>query len=224
MKSLEVLLQELINKVSPAEVRLGIPRYAAIREVADVELSFRTRGWDEGFCCKSIRGVVEDALHSLEDAQDGDSDPVIPSWYRVSRMQRQVVNQTLKQRAAEHMARAAEANIASRTTASAAEYAMADAFEAALDALMFDNADNDGEVLPQERLEPREPEPQTDQPVTPDEGKAPSQGERKKKLSSAVKELKSANRRRARKRCGGTPDDVADNGASVGCASIRPPD
>jgi hypothetical protein len=63
-------------------------------------------------------------------------------------MQREAVEQVLRGCLADHMAKAAMANIA-RSSAAHSEYSIADAFKAAIEALQFDDADEDHIALPQ---------------------------------------------------------------------------
>lgn len=196
MRSLEATLTTLLEKVAPGELKVAVPRFAVLQDLDRCEVSFRTRGYDEVFCGKSIREAAEMALESLEDPPAGDVDPIVPSWYRLSRMQRQFVEQTLKGLLADHMARAASLNIA-RSPQAHAEYAMADAFQAALVALEFDDVDEHLAPLPVEPLQARVEAEKKETDWVDSTGDL-----RKKKgeaLSSAVAALKKKNRGQARR-------------------------
>ena len=138
----------------------------------------------------TVRDAVFSALQSLEDAPDGDIDPIVPSWYQLTRMQRQFVTQTLRRHLAQHMAAAAEANLV-RSRAAEGEYLQADSFKAALDALEVTNTNVEGDLVPQEPLQARavaEPERDTELQAR----------RRRAALATAVEELKAENRERAK--------------------------
>jgi hypothetical protein len=128
-----------------------------MREYASYEVSVQTRSYDELFSGKSVGDAIRSALEGIEDPKvEGDTDPVVPSWYRVSRMQREIVERTLERHRAEHMARAAEANIRNVVSDAAAEYAIADAFKAAMDTLYYDEVDDEQGPLGKEPLQARD--------------------------------------------------------------------
>ena len=66
-------------------------------------------------------------------------------------MQRQVVLHTLRENAARHMARAAEAKI-TRSPAAFGAYELADDFQAAVEMLDHDDLDDQSTMLPREPL------------------------------------------------------------------------
>jgi len=201
MRSLESALTALVDRTSPGVVRLGIPKHAWMREYASYEVSIQTRSYDDMFSGKTLGEAIRSALDAFEDPAkpEGDIDPVVPSWYRVSRMQREIVQRTLERYRAEHMARAAEANIRNASSAAAAEYAMADAFKAAIDTLYYDEVDEHHAPLEQEPLQAR-----VEGSTTVVKGKEiesndrRTRQEREKALASTVAELKAKNREKAR--------------------------
>lgn len=199
MRSLAKDLTTLVEKVSPADVRLRVPRHAFLRETGGFEVSLLTRGFDECFGGKTIREAVDSALYDVENPPEGSGDPFVPSWLRLSRMQRELVEHTLRRLAEKHMARAAAANIGAGPKAQA-DYAMADAFRAALDALAFDDTDDHSAPLEHEPLEARTASADS---VTTKEQEVErndfrSRKERRAALSKAVAELKQKNREQAR--------------------------
>jgi len=195
MRTLDKTLATLLEKVSPGELKIAVPRFAVLQDVARYEVSFRTRGYDEVFCGKTIRQAAEMALESLEDPPEGEVDPIVPSWYRLSRMQRQVVEQTLKRLLADHMAGAASLNIA-RSPQAQAEYAVADAFQAALAALEFDDVDEHHGALPAEPLQARVEAEQSETDWADTSGAVRKQ--KGEALSAAVAALKKKNRGKGR--------------------------
>jgi len=172
-------------------VKLSQSRIALPDEPVTYEVSFQTRSFDQGFIGKTIREVVTSALESIEDAPEGDIDPIVPSWYQLSRMQREFVIQTLRQHSSEHLAAAAAANLAHSRDAEVA-YLKADAMIAALNALEVPNVNHDGELLPQEPLQART----ATEPERDDGDDARSA--RREALAETVKNLKAKNKRRAR--------------------------
>lgn len=172
-----------------------------MREYASYEVAIQTRSYDELYSGKTIGEAIRSAVDEYEDATrpEGHTDPVVPSWYRVSRMQREVVERTLERHRHEHMARAAEANIRGARADATAEYAMADAFKAAIDTLYYDEVDDRQFALEQEPLQRR-----ADGSPTVEKGKEieandrRTRSEREKALAATVAELKAKNRERAR--------------------------
>ena len=71
-------------------------------------------------------------------------------------MQRQVVLHTLRENAARHMARAAEAKI-TRSPAAFGAYELADDFQAAVEMLDHDDLDDQSTMLPREPLSAEKP-------------------------------------------------------------------
>ncbi len=201
MRSLESVLAALVDRASPGVVRLGVPKHAFMREHASYEVAIQTRSYDELYSGTTVGEAIRSAMDSFEDSTrpEGDTDPVVPSWYRVSRMQREVVERTLERHRHEHMARAAEANIRGARADATAEYAMADAFKAAIDTLYYDEVDDRHFALEQEPLQPR-----VDGSVTVAKGKEieandrRTRKEREKALAATVAEMKAKNRERAR--------------------------
>jgi hypothetical protein len=103
MKTFETKLAELVERVAPAELRI---RYLAtspkllellpsIKGSKHFSVSFQTRSFDEGASGGSVREAVEMALDSLHKGPK-DIDPVVPSWYALTRMQREIVEHVLQ--------------------------------------------------------------------------------------------------------------------------------
>jgi hypothetical protein len=200
MRKLESVLKELVDRASPGEVRLNVPRSAWMREYASYEVSIQTRSFDEIFTGKTIGDAIRSAAEGMaEPAVEGDRDPVVPSWYRVSRMQREIVQQTLERHRARHMANAAAANIANSPVVAQAEYAMADAFKAALAVLDYEENDEEQGPLEREVLAPRDA---TSKIVAKNQAIERAEHartkERETRLAATVKDLRDKNRAKAR--------------------------
>jgi hypothetical protein len=105
------LLPLLVDRTSPGVVRLGVPKRAFTREYASYEVAIQTRSCDELYSGKTIGEAIRSALDEYEDKTrpEGYTDPVVPSWYRVSRMQREIAERTLERHRHEDMGRGAEA-------------------------------------------------------------------------------------------------------------------
>jgi hypothetical protein len=138
-------LVELIDAASPGRVVFtkSRPIYQGKSAYA---LEIATRGTTTTTVTDDLEELVQ---VGLEDLKSGDLiDPVTPAWSRVSRRHREVVIRTLQSIEARHMARAAKAQLGAKHSARA-EYAIADAFAAALAVLwMTDDRDENGDVLP----------------------------------------------------------------------------
>jgi hypothetical protein len=144
----ESLLAELVRRIDPGELRLMIPRWAAIRERSAFELNATTRDctivWDG-------KTIAEAAREGLEYLDTPEPDPFQPPWSRCTRMQRQVVRSVLLEHAARHRATAASAKVAATPGAGAA-FALADAFFAAIEELDHQDVDDRGELIVEEPL------------------------------------------------------------------------
>jgi hypothetical protein len=125
-----------------------------------VEVSRTKRIFDEGragFCVRFVtRSTICDYLDddlseaiavAAADAESGEEDPPIPMFHRLNRLQREVVRRVLELHAAKHMGRAAKAKLGAGGAANA-EYALADAFNAALYALRIADHDDDMSGMP----------------------------------------------------------------------------
>jgi len=171
MKSLETNIALLLEKISPADLKLRLLRaspklLAALPSLGKrptYSLSYQTRSFDEGAVGDSVRLVVEMALDGLVKGPK-DVDPPVPSWYALSRMQREVVEQTLDKCVAEHRANAARLNLRN-DRAAGAEYEIADAYKAALEALAFEPLETAGSEW--EPLVAREAQPVAKSHVAP---------------------------------------------------------
>lgn len=201
MPPLEEILQKLVNHVSPGEVRLNVSRVAWMRDLECYEVSIQTRSYDEGFTGKTIAEAIRSAAEGMEKPpSEGDIDPVVPSWYRVSRMQREVVERTLERYRARHMANAAAANIANNTNEARAEYAIADAFKAALESLEYEETDGDMGPLEKEVLAPRQSTSKaTTKGIEIEQGGKVPTKEREGRLAATVKQLKNKNHNKAKR-------------------------
>ena len=163
--------------VSPGSLKLALPKFVTSAELEALvpgigkqnsfEVAFATRGLEDSFCGPTVRDAVESALDALENPDGTNPDPFLPAWYRLTRFQREVVNETLKEHAARHMARASMLKVQRSSGAEAeAEWALADAFRAAVDSLVYQDVDDKGREL-------RKP------PLSGSESKgAPSSGDR----------------------------------------------
>jgi hypothetical protein len=207
MRSLEAVLKELVDRVSPGDVRLNVPRPAWMREYASYEVCIQTRSFDECFSGKTIGDAIRSAAEGVaEPIVEGDRDPIVPSWYRASRMQRELVERTLERHRAKHMANAAAANIANNSSVAQAEYAMADAFKAALMALEYEDNDEQHGPLEKEPLAARDQASKISAKSRDIERgeTVPSTG-REARVAATVKELRDKNRARARAATAGEP-------------------
>ena len=185
MKSLHAALNALVDLVTPGEIKLSKSRLLPGESLA-YDLAVRTRAFNESYTGGTVRETVLDALWGLQN--EVDIDPFVPAWHLLSRMQRELVLQTLREILARHLAAAAEANLAHSRDAEMA-YLKADAFQAAIDQLAIPNGDD--EEIGCERLQARtSATPERDVDVIPKQC-----GER---LAAAVQDLKAKNRRRAR--------------------------
>lgn len=204
MKTFEAKLTELVQRVAPAELRIRhlitspklLELLPSLKGSKHFSVSFQTRSFDEGASSGSVREAVEMALDSLESGPK-DIDPVVPSWYALSRMQREVVEHVLQRHVAKHKERGATKSLAQDQDARH-EYEMADAFEAALACLEFEYENEPGTVW--EPLHARDdavrkPTDPVERPVVSRKAAA----ERRKKLSETVKELSVKNRSTAKK-------------------------
>ena len=206
MKDFEKRLTALVERVAPADLRIRYDQPSpeldallpkSLKGGKHYSVSFQTRAFDESGSGGSIRAAIELVLGSLEDGPK-DIDPVVPSWYALSRMQREIVEQALKGLCAEHKARGAARNLARERDAHT-EYEIADAFEAALRCLEFEYENEPGAVW--EPLQARNGPPvrKPTDPVEVSEKEASiARAIQRKKLSTTVKELPKKNGARAR--------------------------
>jgi hypothetical protein len=200
MRRLEAVLKALVDRVSPGDVRLNVSRAAWMRDGTSYEVSLQTRSFDEITSGETIGEAIRMALDVLEQPPvEGDTDPFVPSWYRVTRMQRELVERTLERCHAKHMARAAAANIAHAAAVAQAEYAMADAFKAALASLEFEDTDGHQEALEKEPLAARDPDsPIVSKSEAVERNDGSSRKEREARLAATVAELRAKNQARAK--------------------------
>ena len=145
----EEALRELLGVLGRGRVALLTPRFAAERETGHVELSIATRGGDSSFLAPLIREAAQEALEVL---RSGTEDPVTPAWRRLTRMQREIVLEALTEARARHMRLAAEASVDNTPQGVSAEYAKADAFDAALRELDVMDVDETGQEFRPEPL------------------------------------------------------------------------
>jgi hypothetical protein len=134
----ETTLTKLVDHVSPGSVKLTKPTRPVLGRRA-IELTVVTRQSWVTFMGDTIGAAAAEALESLTYPGE---DPFVGSWAALTRMQRQLVVQTLREHGARHMALAAAAKIGNEPAAYAA-FEMADAFIAAVDALDYDDLDDD---------------------------------------------------------------------------------
>lgn len=151
----EKVLAELIEKASPGRVSFSKTKPMFEHHATGYALELVTRATT----ITIYNDDLEDSLHvGLEDLSSGDEDPIRPAWHRVSRFHREVVIRTLESIVAKHMARAAKARLGAKTDGG--EYAIADAFHAALSQLWtVDDRDMQGELLPDTPKLDEPPEP-----------------------------------------------------------------
>lgn len=143
-------LVALIDKVAPGSVSLSRTRLPLYDGKPGFEVTVDTRGGKSSW----ITDTLEESLQcAAEDVDSPAEDPMRAAWRNLTRMQREVVMQTLRAAAAKHMAEAAEANIAHSPEAHSA-YALADAFHAAGEALDFYDIDEKEMLVKAEKLEP----------------------------------------------------------------------
>ena len=204
VKTFESKLAELVERVAPAELRIRclptspklLELLPSIKSSKHFSISFQTRSFDEGSSGGSVREVVEMALDSLESGPK-DVDPVVPSWYALSRMQREIVEHVLHRYVAKHKQRGAAKSLAQDQDATH-EYAMADAFQAALACLEFEYENEPGttwEPLHAPGDSVRKP---TDPVESPTESRK-TVAARRKKLSETAKELSDKNPQKNKK-------------------------
>lgn len=150
----DAALAALLDALDVGRVVLLRPTFAALRESGHVELGVATRG---GFCVYVAETLAEAADEARRVIENGEDEPVSPAWRRLARMQREIVTEALSEARARHMRLAAEANVEDDARSAAAEYAKADAFNAALAELEFIPTDEHDVELPTEKLEPVRP-------------------------------------------------------------------
>jgi hypothetical protein len=205
MKNFEKELTALVERVAPADLRIRYlvpsPKLEALlpksmKGEKHYSVAFQTRAFDESGGGDSIRRAVELVLGSLENGPK-DIDPAVPSWYALSRMQREVVEHALKGLVAQHKARAAAKNLAHERDAHT-EYEIADAFEAALQCLELEYENEPGAVWEpmQARSGPAMRKP-TDPAASQGDEASTLGAEQRKKLSTTVKELREKNKKGA---------------------------
>jgi hypothetical protein len=206
MKTFEAKLTELVQRVAPAELRIRhlitspklLELLPSLKGSKHFSVSFQTRSFDEGASSGSIREAVEMALDSLENGPK-DIDPVVPSWYALSRMQREVVEHVLQRHVAKHKERGATKSLAQDQDARH-EYEMADAFEAALACLEFEFEYENEPGTVWEPLHARgDAVRKPTDPVEPPVESRKAAAARRQKLSETVKELSVKNRSTAKK-------------------------
>jgi hypothetical protein len=207
MKDFEKKLTQLVERVYPAQLRISygklLPELEAILPASmkrrkHYHISYQTRSFDEGASGHTVREAIENTLDSLDNGFK-DVDRGLPNWSALSRMQREVVEHTLKGLVAEHKARAAAKNLAHERDAHI-EYAIADAFDAALECLEIEYQNEPSTVW--EPLQARNGPPvrkPTDPVEESEEPTRAAKAAKRKKLSSTVKNLRAKNRKRAAK-------------------------
>ncbi len=162
-------ISKLVERVSPGSITIVKPTYS-VREGLDAfAITVRHRGSPVTYVADSLEEAASDVLDYIDDPTE---DPIVPHWTRLSRFQREVVVQTLREHGARHMVRAAEAKVSGSPAAHGA-YEVADAFDAAVAALEHDDVDDRSVMLPREPLSAEKPslrpivprtEPRTVQP------------------------------------------------------------
>lgn len=149
----ETALAKLVEHLSPGSITITKPKYSVLKQRTAYELTALTRESSITFVADSIAEVARDAFDAMTD---GTEDPIVPAWSRLSRYQRQIVVQTLREHAARHMARAAEAKITCAPS-SYTDYEVADAFQAAIATLDYDDLDEQHALLEREKLAAEKP-------------------------------------------------------------------
>jgi hypothetical protein len=139
-------LRTLLEKVAPGSITISRPRFAVRERSNEVELSVRTREVTSSFTSQTVREAVDDALECLTDEED----PYMPPWRGLTRMQRDVVVNTLRELSSKHMAAGAEAKIARDERRAFVNFELADAFSAAADELYVEEVDAESNLLPKE--------------------------------------------------------------------------
>lgn len=150
----EALLGELVTKVSPAELRIHLPRFAVIRERAAYEMTVDTRGLTISWSGETIAEAAKEGLEYLEEPLE---DPLRSCWKRTSRMGREYVRAVLGRHASEQSAAAIEAKMRGALAESRVAFELADALLAAIAEIDHEDTDADGGILPVEPLSADEP-------------------------------------------------------------------
>lgn len=145
----EGLLSQLVEKVSPAELRIMIPRFAALRERAAFEISAASRGLVVFWTGNTLAEAAQSGLDYLESPPE---DPWLPAWSRCRRLQREYVRNRLLAHGAEQTAKAVTAKMEGRHDRARAAFELADALHAAIAELDFVDTDEDGMLIPDEPL------------------------------------------------------------------------
>lgn len=150
------MLEKLLDNVTPGTLTLGKTTWKSDgRNHYDVTVDTRESKLSIG--ADTLEAAISDAKDSLSE---GTEDPHRPAWVRLSRHQRELVRRTLGEIAERHMAQAAAAKLGGGGIAHA-EYAMSDAFHAAVEELaLWEDEHPDTETGRVEKLE-AEPPPAT---------------------------------------------------------------
>lgn len=148
-KDTEGLLSQLVQKVSPAEVRISIPRFAVIRERAAFEISAASRGLVVFWTGDTLAEAAQSGLDYLESPPE---DPWLPAWTGCPRMQREFVRNILLAHGAEQTAKAVTAKMEGRHERARAAFDLADALHAAIAELDYVDTDENGMLIPDEPL------------------------------------------------------------------------
>lgn len=148
-KDTEGLLSQLVQRLSPAEVRISIPRFAVIRERAAFEISAASRGLTIFWTGNTLAEAAQDGLDYLESPPE---DPWLPAWSRCRRMQREYVRNRLLAQGAEQTAKAVTAKMEGRHERARTAFDLADALHAAIAELDYVDTDESGMLIPDEAL------------------------------------------------------------------------
>lgn len=146
----EDVLTALVERVSPGDVLVNKPSYAVIQGKPGFEVTLETRSGSHGYIGETLADAAQAALHDLD--VEPRPDPFVPSWRRLSRTQRELVEASLRELAAQQTARALKFKMDGNYR-SVAAFEAADAYLAALELLHHLVLDENGVELPTERLD-----------------------------------------------------------------------
>jgi hypothetical protein len=148
-KDTEALLGELVTKVSPAELRIHLPRFAVIRERAAYEITAATRGVTISWSGNTLGEAAQEGLDYLEMPEE---DPFRSCWKRTTRMQREYVRALLDTHAAQQTSKAIALKMRGKYAEANIAFSLADALHAATAEIDHEDTDEHGGILPVEPL------------------------------------------------------------------------
>jgi len=125
-------LKQIVAQAAPGRVSIA-PRSSE----GSYEVVVDTQRGAAAYTGKTIEEAILGMLGTLDQPKGDDAAPAPHAFYRLSRIQRELVDQALRRHEADCMERAAEATLARDQAGALGLYAAAEAFRAASDVLQF---------------------------------------------------------------------------------------